>query len=155
MKIIILVIIGLVLLGGGGFFGYKFFTEGLMPWEVFIDPEKAREEKAPTLALDIHYIEMEAINISIVRNRRVERIYSAFIVLEVDGEKNKAVVEAAMPKIRDAFLTYLHALGALSEVVDISNTHITKYRLQAIANDVLQEDIVRAVLIQSAFDRRV
>ena len=145
------IVIGALLLalGGGGYFGYQKF---LAPK----DTQNAPKETGPEpLNLTYRYIEMPPMNVSVVRNGRVTSIYAALVVLEVKSPQDEQRIKDAMPKLQDAFLSYLFKLSSMTRSVDLANLEFVKGRLRTIANAQLGHEVVNAVLIQSTFERQV
>lgn len=148
MKKLVVIAVLLLGLGGGGYFGYQHFMGPKV--------KTAAVEEAPEpLALSYHYVEMPPLNVSVIENGRVRRIYAALVVLEVKDPAHQGLIEGKMPVLQDAFLSYLFKVGSMSRQVDLNNLEIIKRRLQTIANEQLGEPVVNAVLIQSTFERKV
>ena len=147
-----LIIIGVVLLalGGGGYFGYQHFMGPKS------DKTAAEETEPEPLNLTYRYVEMPAMNVSVVRNGRVTSIYAALVVLEVKSPEDEQRIKDAMPKLQDAFLSYLFKLSSMTTTkVDLANLEFVKGRLRTIANMQFGGEVVNAVLIQSTFERQV
>lgn len=146
-----LVIIGVLLLalGGGGYFGYQQFMGDKK------DKSAAKEISQEPLNLTYRYIEMPPMNVSVVRNGRVTSMYAALVVLEVKTPEDEARIKDMMPKLQDAFLSYLFKLSSMTSKFDLANLEFVKERLRTIANTQLGDPAVNAVLIQSTFERQV
>ncbi len=158
MKKIIIILLGLGLLGGGGFFGYKYFTEGLTPKDVLAGkkPGGLKEEKAvKPKVISYKYVKIPAINVSVMRRGEVDKIFAVLIVLEVKGAKGETLVNDRMPLLRDAFYSYLHAASALPDLPAIDEAVFIKNHLKRVANQIVGDDRVHDVLIQSTFARKV
>jgi flagellar basal body-associated protein FliL len=149
MKKLIIIGVLLLALGGGGYFAYQHFMGGK-------DKQETAQEVGPDpLNLTYRYVEMPPMNVSVVRGGRVTRIYAALVVLEVKSPEDEQRIKDAMPKLQDAFLSYLFKLSGMTRTVDLSNLTFIKGRLRTIANEQLGGDVVNAVLIQSSFERQV
>jgi flagellar basal body-associated protein FliL len=149
MKKLIIIGVLLLALGGGGYFGYQKFMAKK-------DSKDAPTESAPAaLATHYRYVEMPPMNVSVIRGGRVNSIYAAMVVLEVKSAADEKRIANAMPKLQDAFLSYLFKLGSMNLSVDLANLAFVKDRLRKIANTTLGDDVVKAVLIQSTFERQV
>jgi flagellar basal body-associated protein FliL len=163
MKKALLFLLALLLFGGGGFCGYALLVKKQSPMELANtlmgkDTKKKKSSAAKKKKENIQqlkYVEMPPIVVSIVRDGRVVRMYSAQIMVEVVGSASEAAVKAQMPVLKDGFFQVLYGLGALPQHVDVSRGSIAKTHLQKVADEVMGKGIVRAVLIQSTFDRPV
>jgi hypothetical protein len=160
MKKPLALIVGLPLLAGSGFFGYEYFAKGIPPRAVIQGetdktPRKGEKKAVKTEKLDLRYVNIPPLTIAIAREGRVERIYSASIVLEVDGAKDEEVVKDDIPFLQSRFFQTLYGLSALPRHIDVINAPIVKRHLQKVADETVGKGVVREVLIQAAFDRRV
>lgn len=149
MKKFIVIGVLLLALGGGGYFGYQHFMGPKT------NKTAAQETGPEPLNLTYRYIEMPPMNVSVVRHGRVTSIYAALVVLEVKSPEDEQRIKDAMPKLQDAFLSYLFKLSSMTTKVDLANLEFVKGRLRTIANTQLGGDVVNAVLIQSTFERQV
>ena len=163
MKKILLFLIAFLLLGGGGFCGYAFLVKKQSPMELAntllgknpkAKKNSAAKKKKNNLQ-NLKYVEVPPIVVSIVRDGRVVRIYSAQIMVEVIGAKSEAAVKAQLPLLKDGFFQALYGLASLPQHVDVARGTIAKTHLQKVADNVMGKGIVRAVLIQATFDRPV
>jgi flagellar FliL protein len=155
MKKLIIIVVLLGVLGGGGFFGYKQFMAkkeaavGEKPKEV------AEAEKPKKLPPVYKYVKVPTINVSVIRNGTVVRIYAAEVTIEVKTAKAEKAVQEHLLQIRSAFFSYLHAASALPNLPDVSNAQFVKERLKVVATGIVGKGVIHDVLIQGTFDRRV
>ena len=133
-------LLGLVLLlGGGGYFGWTTYFSG--------------DDVEPSLAADDapSYIELKPITAPFVRDGKFAHYVVLVVNIEVANETAKSKVKAYMPKLRDAFVTELHALAAVRPSSQrLINVARVKARLMAGTERVLGPDVVRDVLVQLA-----
>jgi len=143
MKKILIIVIGLAVLGGGGFFAWTTFMGGRDAGSV--DGSLAASQKSPV------YVEMEPLTAPFIRDGRFAQYVVLVVNLEVANEKNAERIQARMPELRDAFVTELHTLAALRPPDQkLINLARIKARLLAGANRVMGNGVVRDVLVQLA-----
>lgn len=143
MKKILIIVIGLAVLGGGGFFAWTMFMGGQDAGPV--DGSLAASRESPV------YVEMEPLTAPFIRDGRFAQYVVLVVNLEVANEKNAERIQARMPELRDAFVTELHALAALRPPDQkLINLARIKARLLAGANRVMGSGVVRDVLVQLA-----
>ncbi len=105
---------------------------------------------------DTEYYTLQAFNVPIVRDGRIARHVSLLITLETRGVTNKDKILEARKRLRDLFLRDLHAVMSIRRKDGRSfKTSVLKKRLMAVSKRVLGEDIVRDILIEIAFQRRL
>lgn len=137
----LLVLVGA--LGGGGFYTWtRFFGE--------------KTDSGGTLSLsaamaDSHFIEMDALTVPFIRDGVFAQYVVLVVNLEVASESDIEIVRAQKPRLRDAFVSELHALAAVRPPDQrLINLARVKARLLAGANRVLGPGVVRDVLVQLA-----
>ncbi len=139
MKIAIGLLVLVLLLGGGGYFGWTTYLSG--------------DDAEPILAADDSpgYIELKPITVPFVRDGKFAHYVVLVVHIEVANETAMSKVKAYMPKLRDAFVSELHALAAVRPASQkLINVARVKARLMAGTERVLGPDVVRDVLVQLA-----
>ncbi len=137
----LLVLVGF--LGGGGFFA----------WTTFLG---SKSGSGGTLSLsaataDAYYIEMDPLTAPFIRDGVFAQYVVLVINLEVASEDAIEAVREKKPRLRDAFVSELHALAAIrSPRQRLINLARVKARLLAGANRILGPGVVRDVLVQLA-----
>ncbi|HEY4142974.1 MAG TPA: flagellar basal body-associated protein FliL [Pseudolabrys sp.] len=101
MKLIIMAVGGLLVVGGGGFGAYKFFSGG----EGHEEKPKVAEVK-PAVFVDLPDV---LVNLSNTGTDRTQYL-KVKIVLEVPDAELVAKIQPLMPRVMDAFQTYLREL---------------------------------------------
>lgn len=85
---------------------------------------------------------------------KITRQAGLVLALELEPGKTAADIEPNRRKLQDAFITDLYALyDQLGESERVIESALIKERLQATSDRVLGPGVVRAVLIQQAFER--
>ena len=146
--IVILIVVAVLLLGGGG--AAYFFRDSL-----FGGGEAQTAAKLPIKTNpDAQFVDLETINIAVIRNRRVEKHVVLQVSLEVANEAARATVAKALPRIKDAFIKDMYDYYAIippgRQGVNVEGI---KKRLKRTANAVMRDGSVKDVLIQGAIER--
>jgi hypothetical protein len=141
-----------VLLGGGGGAGWWFYLRE--------DPSDTTAEAAAAQAKDEaakkmkRFIELEPIMLPIIREGQV--ILHVTLVTAVEMHKALAPqdIRDVTPRLRDAFISELHAIYALRYVQERGyDLPIVRQRLVQSAQRVLGPDLLRAVTIRNLYKR--
>ena len=153
MKLVVILLVIVLLLGGGGV-GALYFLE-LGPFEPPPLEEGAEPEKPKSSLVDLDntsFMDMDTLVIPIIGKDRTRSYY-----LDIRIELNSANrTEAAQQKVRlhDAFLRDMFVfLPQHLERAPTVNLNAVKSRFVYIAQQILGEELVRDVLIQSAYER--
>lgn len=103
-----------------------------------------------------NFVTLEPFVVPIIRNGQLQRHVTLAIVIEAKDQDAKGKVEAAMPRLRDAFVRDLHAYLAVVPY-DGSGTLLQAMmqRLARIADGTVGAGRIKAVLLQGAADRNV
>ncbi len=143
MRNIVIMIIALLVLGGGGYFGWRQFDA---------------EQTGP--APDIPYgsiegqplfIELDPLTAPFVRDGKFAHYVVIVVNLEVVNKDDFDKVRGLLPRLRDAFVTELHTMATMRNPDQaMINMRRVKSRLLASADAVLGEGVVRGVLVQLA-----
>ena len=147
MKMVIIIVAVLALLGAGGYAAYTFLGAGEEPSAAA--PEDG--EKPAFIALDPFIV-------PVIRGNEIVRHVNLEITLELAPGVAEDDVNEMMTFLRDAFIKRLHGIIGRrhgrreDEGLDMARI---KRGLLADSARVLGPDIVRDVLIQSSFERRV
>lgn len=149
MKKVLLAVLFLLLLGGAG--------AGYLWWKGQKDKEAADEasKAPPPLPEPPVFLKLERFVVPIVRQGFVDGFSRIELTLEVKDVEARIAVERAMPRIRDAVQTDLHAYiplrrnPASGTVTDID---ALRARISRVIEGVVGPDKVKAVLIEEAID---
>lgn len=144
MKKFLILLILMLLIGSGGGAYYYFF--------VLSAQEEMSEEPPPPP--DIRFVEMDALNIPVMRNGVVVNYVILTLSLETIGSENEERVEAYMPRLRNAFLTDLLGYFATVPVEDRIMVQAIKRRLNVLSARVVGEGVVTDILIQNAMKQK-
>ncbi len=137
----LLVLVGV--LGGGGFFAWTRFAA-------------TESRSGGTLSLSaategMHFVEMKALTAPFIRDGVFAQYVVLVINLEVASEAAIETVRELKPRLRDAFVSELHALAAMRPPGQrLINLARVKARLLAGASRVLGPGVVRDILVQIA-----
>ncbi len=103
-----------------------------------------------------NFVSLEPFVVPIIRNGQLQRHVTLAIVIEAKDQDAKGKVEAAMPRLRDAFVRDLHAYLAVVPY-DGSGALLQAMmqRLARIADGAVGAGHIKAVLLQGAADRKV
>ena len=145
--IVILVVVAILLLGGGGaayFFRDALFGGGASSaakLPIKTDPEA-------------QFVDLETINIAVIRNRRVEKHVVIQVSLEVANNEARVEVSKALPRIKDAFIKDMYDYYAIAPAGQQGvNVEAIKKRLKRTVDTVMRDGSVKDVLIQGAIER--
>ena len=149
MKLVILIVLAVILLGGGGVGAWWFFLKAPAEQEVPME-EDVRAPQPGVL------IEMDPLIIPLIRHDSFDR-YLTYEMTLVVSEENQGVerVRAAMVKINNAFITYIHSLAAIDITPGVNDLDFLRQRLLVVAADVVGPGIVKDILFEHAFERPV
>ena len=163
MKKIILVVVGLVLLGGGGFAAFTFF--GSKTAEASVDPKRAAKEKSEGMSAEekkladskVAFVKMDPLTLPVVNKNGVVQIVNISITLEVEDAEKAKEIEKFTPRLKDAYIQDMY--GALSSAKALTESGVVevgtvKKRLNAVTQKVLGNDSVRDVLLQAVQQRK-
>lgn len=151
MKKIIIMIAVVAVLGGGGYFAWTTFSaeegEGEGEDETATASAHSRERTDGNLL----FVDLDAITAPFIRDGRFAQYVVLTITLEVVDEDARGTVLKNIPRIRDAFVSELHALAAIrSPQQRLINLARVKARMMAGAERVLGQGVVTDVLVQLA-----
>ncbi|MFQ5783845.1 MAG: flagellar basal body-associated protein FliL [Alphaproteobacteria bacterium] len=142
MKKLVIIIAALGLLGGGGFFAWTQFAGG----DAASDHTEVR--KRPDNPV---YVEMEPLTVPFIKDGKFAQYVVLVVDLEVWSESDADIVRQRKPRLRDSFVTELHALAARRPPDQtLINLARVKARLLAGANEIMGSNVVRDVLVQLA-----
>ena len=143
MRNIVIMIIALIVVGGGGYFGWRQITVG--------QPESAPEIPYGSIEGEPLYIELEPLTAPFVRDGKFAHYVVIIVNLEVASRDDVDTVRGFLPRLRDAFVTELHTMATMRNPDQaMINIRRVKSRLLANADAVLGAGIVRGVLVQLA-----
>ncbi len=143
MRNIVIMIIALLVLGGGGYFGWRQFNAE--------QPEPAPEIPYGSVEGQPLYIELDPLTAPFVRDGKFAHYVVIIVNLEVASRDDMDKVRGFLPRLRDAFVTELHTLATMRNPDQaMINIRRVKSRLLANADAVLGAGVVRGVLVQLA-----
>jgi flagellar FliL protein len=149
MKLIVIVVVVVVLLAGGGGAAY-FFRDMLFGADGEQAATKMPIEKTP----DALFVDLETLNIAVIRNRRIEKHVILQVALEVANEEARVVVSKSLPRIKDAFIKDMYDFYAYQNPgKGTVNVEAIKRRLKRTVDNVMKDGSVKKVLIQGAIER--
>ena len=145
MKTAIILVVLLIVLGGGGYVGWQQMGGS--------SSESTKEEIDENFFFndDPRFVELDLLTAPFVRGGKFVQYVVLVINLEASNDDAVEEIRAAMPRLRDAFVTELHTIATMRNPDQkMLNIKRIKSRLLANANKVMGEGIVRDVLVQLA-----
>lgn len=137
MKRFTILFVLVILFAGGGF----------AVWQLYLRPPENPEAAEAASPPEPTSIELRPLVIPVIQGGQVIRQLTVQIVLEVDAEHEKRVLEYG-PYLTDAFLGELYGLYALRHVRELSNPQpLIIRRLLAVSDRVLGPNIVEQVKV--------
>ncbi|MFN3827671.1 MAG: flagellar basal body-associated protein FliL [Micavibrio sp.] len=161
MKMAILALVAIVVLGGGAAGAYFYFGKKAEAsvGETAEHTEAKEDKHAKKKGKEEHlsFVEMDPLILPIVDAEGVSQLVSLVIVLQVHDDAQKAMVEANMPRIKDAYIQDMY--GVLNKHVAVKGgviqVSIIKEKLNKANVKVLGEDVVQDVLLQVVQQRPI
>lgn len=93
------------------------------------------------------FVQMEPLNVPVIRSDNKRYIYAIGMALQVQDEKTKGLVTAQMPRLRDAFLRQVNGQPLEGgQGNDAVNLELLKRRLNGQADKILGTGVVEDVL---------
>jgi flagellar FliL protein len=136
LKLIIIVVGALVVLGGGGTAGYLMLGHGK-------EAKPAVAAVKPPTYIDVPEV---LVNLSTVGNDRTQYL-KVKVVLEIADALLQPQIQSAMPRVMDAFQTYLRELRA-SDLDGSAGLYRLKEELTRRINAAISPNRVNAVLFK-------
>jgi hypothetical protein len=118
-------------------------------------PEEVAQEGAPEPRKrePPRYVDVEPLNIAVIRNERSQAVVQISAKLEVANEKDAMQIHKRMAKLTNAFVTDLHDfLPRLLREVDHIDLDLLKDRMQYVADKTFGKGLVKQIQIQSVHD---
>lgn len=161
MKIVIILVVVLAL-AGGGVFGTSIFAPELLPPAILSllgqepppEGEMAEEPERPS-ASDTILIDLEPIQVPLIRDNDVDRFLIMHILVEVLPGDNADLVNKNILRIIDAFITYVHALNALDIKPGVNDRAFLKQRLIVKAEEIVGKGVIVDLLFINIFERQI
>ncbi len=151
MKMIIILVAFVALLAGGGYFAWTTYSAGNGDVDAEVDSGGSEEHIAEAGGDGALFVELDPITAPFIRDGRFAQYIVLTVSLEVSDDEAKLAVRRNMPRLRDAFVSELHALAAMrSPKQKLINLSRIKTRMLAGADRVLGKDVVLDVLVQVA-----
>ncbi|MFP6742962.1 MAG: hypothetical protein VCD33_15275 [Alphaproteobacteria bacterium] len=146
MRIAIIAFVALLVLGGGGYFGWQQLSAPAgEPGGVDDIPAMGSVEGQPV------YVELGALTAPFVRNGKFAHYVVLIVNLEVGDQDDIDKVRAFMPRLRDAFVVDLHNLATIRNPDQgLINMRRVKSMLKKTTLEVLGPNVVHDVLVQLA-----
>lgn len=153
MKKIIIAVIGLLVLGGGGFGAYMFLNKPAEKVEVAeVEVEEEVHKKSSKV-----YVELEPIFVPVINHRGVSRMVSMVVALEVKNANEASRARSLSPKLKSYILKDMY--GVFDHEAKSGNVHIKtsllKKRLMKVSSRILGPENVLGVKIQAVTQRKV
>jgi flagellar FliL protein len=103
---------------------------------------------------ETNFIQLDPFVVPVIRNGQLQRHVTLSLTIEANNPASRTKVEAAMPRVRDAFARDLHALLAVVPY-DGSGALLQSItqRLARVAERTVGGGLIKAVLLQGAVDR--
>lgn len=100
------------------------------------------------------FVQLDPFVVPVIRNGQLQRHVTLSLAIEAKDPASRAKVEAAMPRVRDAFARDLHAFLAVVPY-DGSGALLQSMtqRLARVAERAVGGGLIKAVLLQGAVDR--
>ncbi len=165
MKAIIIGVLALLILGGGGAGAYFYFKNPANAAVTSGEEEGGHAKKAEKksghgeegAALNVHFVELDALILPIVGKDGVSQVVSLVVALEVGDEAAAEEVKLMTPRLKDAFIRDLY--GSLNREAAMTGGVVQvgaiKKRLTEISKKVLGEEVVQDVLLQVVSQRPI
>lgn len=151
MKIVIILIALLLLLGGGGFAAWTFFPDMVKPM-LGIYPE-GQEPPPPPAATGI--VDIDPLIMPIFEDGTVRRFLVLELSFEVYQPNGNLIVQSQLPRLQNAFLTYILSLQAKGLNDKLTDPRFLKDRLMRVTADVMGPGVVHDILLKNVFERPV
>jgi len=103
---------------------------------------------------ETNFVQLDPFVVPVIRNGQLQRHVTLSLSIEAKDPASRAKVEAAMPRVRDAFARDLHAFLAVVPY-DGSGALLQSMtrRLARVAERAVGGGLIKAVLLQGAADR--
>lgn len=160
----------LVILGGGGFGGYKFMAAK----DATAAIDETGESHGETATADEHtassegehggildqgpvFMSMNGFMLPVVSSQGVEQFVMISLSLEVEDMNTKAELVQMEPRLRDAIFRSLYSVFASGRAFNghTVNVDIVKQRSMAAIRAVTEEELVQEVLVQRVAQRPI
>ncbi len=150
MKKLVVILVAALVLGGGGYIGWMQYGAAGSGEDAGGGSVSAGGESAPGGDHAL-FVELEPLTAPFLRDGKFAHYVLIVINLEVGSQPDIERVREMLPRLRDAFVTELHALAATrSPDQRLINVGRVKARLIAGTHRVLGPGVVRDVLVQLA-----
>lgn len=152
MKGAILMVVGLIMLAGAAVGGWFAYQKYVAPPAENAEQTKAKKQPEPPPI----YVRLSPFTVPAIGAERPEQLITFVIVLLVSNQTAESEVNDRMPRVMDTFLTTLYASIDEGEMINGSLVDVSgvKKRLQAACNRLLENDVVKEVLVQTVLQRR-
>ncbi|WP_448203466.1 hypothetical protein [Azospirillum sp. sgz302134] len=150
VKVIVVLVLGLLLLGGAGYGGWMLYNIYMVPHD---DAPKKEEPPPP---VPTAFVRLAPLVVPTIGAQKVEQFVTVVVTLEVVLEK-QPLVQAYQPKVFDALLTALYGAVDDKSVMNGNLVNITavKEKLAAAAAKVVGNGVVQNVLVQVVTQRNL
>ena len=133
-----LVVLLILLAGGGGAAWWFLFQEEEIDLSTITEPSR----EVPL------FVDFDPLVLPVMRDGRVTQHLTFTIVLEVHRDYERLDIYKHMPRLKDAYLTQLHALYSHRAVQDREDVEpLLNKRLMAVSERVLGPDVVKRILV--------
>lgn len=144
-KTVVIAIAAALLLGGGGAGAYFFIAKDAAAKAA--EEEKAAAAAAALRAREPVFVQLEPLNVPVLRTDNRRYIYAIAMTMQVHDEKAKEQVQQQMPRIRDAFLRQVNGQPLEGKAgTDAVDLDLLKRKLHGQAAKIVGEGIVEDLL---------
>ena len=140
MKIVIILVVLLAMIGGGGFAAWTFFPDMVKPM-LGIYPEGV--------------VNIDPLIMPIFEDGTVRRFLVLELSFEVYQPNGGLIVQSQLPRLQNAFLTYILSLQANGLNDKLTDLRFLKDRLMRVTTDVVGPGVVHDILLKNVFERPV
>ena len=151
MKIVIILVVLLGMIGGGGFAAWTFFPDRVKPM-LGIYPE-GQEPPPPPPATGV--VNIDPLIMPIFEDGTVRRFLVLELSFEVYQPDGSFMVQSQLPRLQNAFLTYILSMQAKGLSDKLTDLRFLKDRLMRVTTDVVGPGVVHDILLKNVFERPV
>jgi flagellar basal body-associated protein FliL len=143
MKKIVIIAVGLVLLGGGGFLGAK--QAGLLGDG---KPKEPSQKEKLAAVVSPYFFAMEQILVPILRDGHTYMILKLQVSLQLDKPESSSKAQANKNQLRNDIILDLKQAASMPERFGQLDEDLVKKRILAMAKARIGDEVVTDVLLQ-------
>ena len=151
MKKLIIAILGLLILGGGGYGAYMYLNKPKLDEQVAEIPQTHNEKSS-----DI-FVELEPVYVPIIDQQGLQKMVSLVVAIEVRNANEAERARSIRPKIINAILQDMYGVFSRENKrgSNYIKTSLIRKRLTKVSKKILGDKNVLGVKIQAVTQRRV